>query len=58
MRLPGQKTWNLCVCTGLVGHRSYGVKVGERTFIQNRQQLIQSDEQLTQDLPDVDDFLN
>ena len=56
MRLPGQKSWSQGVCTGLVGPRSYGVKVGESTFVQNRRQLIQSDEQPLPSPPDVDDL--
>ena len=44
MRLPGQKTWSRGVCAGLVGPRSYRVKVGESTFVRNRRQLIRSDE--------------
>ena len=30
---------------GYIGPRSYGVKVGESTFVRNRRQLIRSDEQ-------------
>ena len=45
MRLPGEKRWSQGVCTGLVGPRSYGVRVGESRFVRNRRQLIRSDEQ-------------
>ena len=45
MRLPGEKRWSQGVCTGLVGPRSYGVRVGESQFVRNRRQLIRSDEQ-------------
>ena len=34
MQLPGQKAWSPGVCAGLVGPRSYEVKVGDRTFVQ------------------------
>ena len=33
MQLPGQKAWSPGVCAGLVGPRSYEVKVGDRTFV-------------------------
>ena len=56
MRLPGQKGWNQGVCTGLVGPRSYRVKVGESMFIRNSKQLIRSGEELTQSPPDADDL--
>ena len=56
IRLPGQKSWSQGVCTGLVGPRSYGVKVGESTFVRNRRQLIRSDEQPMPSPPDVDDL--
>ena len=42
MRLPGEKTWTPGVCAGLVGPRSYEVKVGDRNFMRNRRQLIKS----------------
>ena len=54
--LPGQKSWSQGVCTGLVGPQSYGVKVGESTFVRNRRQLIRSDEQPLPSPPDVDDL--
>ena len=56
MRLPGQRTWSPGVCTGLVGPRSYRVKVGEKVFVRNRRQLICSDKQLLP-VPDVDQSL-
>ena len=58
MRLPGEKTWSAGVCSG------YEVKVGDRVFIRNRRQLIQSKDQVapgtsmskesTQECPDTD----
>lgn len=56
MHLPEQKSWSQGVCMGLVGPWSYGVKVGDSTFIRNCRQLKRSDEQLTQNPPDVDDL--
>ena len=44
MRLPGEKTWSPGICAGLVGPRSYEVKVGDRTFVRNRRHLIRSQE--------------
>ena len=55
MRLPGQKTWSPGVCAGLVGPRSYEVKVGERAFVRNRRHLIKTDERVNDDLPEVED---
>ena len=52
MRLPGQKRWSQSVYTGLVGPWSYGVKVGESTFVQNCRQRILSGEQ-TMPSPDL-----
>ena len=42
---------------GLVGPRSYGVKVGESTFVRNRRLLIWSDEQPMPSPLDVEDLL-
>ena len=42
MRLPGEKRWSPGVRAGLVGPRNYEVRVGDRTFIRNRRQLLQS----------------
>ena len=42
MRLPGEKTWTPGMCAGLVGPRSYEVKVDDRNFVRNRRQLIKS----------------
>ena len=53
MCLPGQKTWSPGVCAGLVGPRNYEVKDGTRTFVRNRRQLIQSDEPVMEDPPEV-----
>ena len=55
MRLPGQSTWSPGVCAGLVGPRSYEVKVGDRTFVRNRRHLIQSKETVPEDLPEAED---
>ena len=41
---------------GLVGPRSYGVKVGESTFVRNRRLLIWSDEQPMPSPLDVEDL--
>ena len=49
MRLPGQKTWSPGVCAGLVGPRSYEVKVGERMFVRNRRQLLKTGEPANED---------
>ena len=46
MRLPGQTTWSAGACTGLVGPRSYEVKVGESVYRRNRRQLIHTNEPL------------
>ena len=54
MRLPGESTWSPGVCTGLVGSRSYEVKVGERTFVRNRHHLIRSNEVVVEDGPEVE----
>ena len=40
MRLPGAKTWSAGTCTGTMGPRSYGVKIGETIYRRNRRQLI------------------
>jgi hypothetical protein len=53
MLLPGKQTWSAGVCAGLVGPRSYEVKVGERTFVRNRRHLIKADEGVVEDLPEV-----
>ena len=50
MQLPGQKAWSPGVCAGLVGPRSYEVKVGDRTFVRNRRHLIKSEEPVVEDL--------
>ena len=55
MRLPGQQTWSTGVCAGLVGPRSYGAKVGDRTFVRNRRHLIKSDDPVVQEMPEVED---
>ena len=44
MKLPGEKTWTQGVCAGLVGPRSYEVKMGDRVFVRNRRHLLASDE--------------
>ena len=51
MRLPGQTTWSAGVCKGLVGPRSYEVKVGEGSYRRNHRQLIHADEPPLLDLP-------
>ena len=55
MHLPGQKTWSPGVCAGLVGRRSYEVKVGDRTFVRNRCHLIQSEEPGIESMPEVEE---
>ena len=52
MRLPGQTTWSAGTCTGLVGPRSYDVKIGERHYRRNRRQLIPTGEPPLQDVPE------
>lgn len=54
MQLPGEKTWSLGVCAGLVGPRSYEVRVGDRTFVRNRRHLIQSEEPVFEDMPETE----
>ncbi len=55
MRLPGQKVWSPGVCAGLVGPRSYVVKMGNRTFVRNRRHLIKSKDTREEDMPEVED---
>ena len=55
MRLPGESTWSPGVCSGLVGPRSYRVKVGGNVFIRNRRQLLPMDHQSQQEIPDIDE---
>ena len=55
MRLLGQQTWSTGVCAGLVGPRSYGVKVGGRTFVRNCRHLIKSDDPVVQEILEVED---
>ena len=55
MRLPGEKTWSPGVCEGLVGPRSYEVKVGDRIFVRNRRHLIKSDDLVAKDVPEVEE---
>ena len=55
MRLPGEKTWSPGVCGGMVGPRSYEVKVGDRTFVRNRCHLIKSKDVVTEDTPDLEE---
>ena len=55
MQLPGQKAWSPGVCAGLVGPRSYEVKVGDRTFVRNRRHLIKSEEPVVEDTPEVEE---
>ena len=43
-------TWSPGVCAGLVGPRSYEVKVGDRTFVQNCRHLIKSEEPVVEDI--------
>jgi hypothetical protein len=54
MRLPGQKTWTPGICTGLLGPRSYGVRVGDREYRRNRRQLLHTKEQLPRESPIVE----
>ena len=51
MRLPGEKKWTSGICTGPVGPRSYGVKVGEAEFRRNRRQLLHTSERPEIDIP-------
>ena len=53
-RLPGESTLSPGVCAGLVGPRSYEVKVGERTFVRNCRHLIRSNEVVVEDGPEVE----
>ncbi len=56
MRLPGEKVWSSSgVCAGLVGPRSYVVKMGNSTFVRNRQHLIKSKDTREEDMPEADD---
>ena len=55
MRLPVESSWSPGVCSGLVGPRSYKVKVGGNVYIRNRQQTILVNKPLPQDLPDIDE---
>ena len=55
MQLPGQTSWSPGVCAGLVGPRSYEVKVGDRTFVRNRRHLIKSGETVVEDMPEVEE---
>ena len=48
-----RKTWSPGVCAGLVGPRSYEVKVGDRTFVRNCRHLIKSEE--PEDMPEVEE---
>ena len=53
MQLPGESTWSLGVCNGLVGPRSYQVRVGGNVFIRNCRQLVIMDRQSLQEIPDI-----
>ena len=55
MRLPGEKRWSPGVCAGLVNPRSYEVKVGDRTFVRNRQHLIKSEDKFVEDTQEVEE---
>ena len=52
MKLPGEKTWTQGVCAGLVGPRSYEVKMGDRVFVRNRRHLLASDEPIRDQVPE------
>ena len=54
MHLPGQITWSAGVCTGLVGPRSYEVKIGDSVYRRNRCQLIHANEPPRRALPIVE----
>jgi len=56
MWLPGEHKWSVGVCSGLVGPQSYEVKVGDRVFIRNRRQLIQSKDRVAPETPMSDEF--
>ena len=58
MRLPGGSSWTTGVCNGLVGPRSYQVKVGGNVFTRNRRQLISMDHQPSREIPDIEEPLN
>ena len=53
MRLPRQTTWSPGVCTGLVGPRSYKVKVGDSVYRRNHRQFIRSHEEPARDLSEA-----
>ena len=51
MQLPGDKTWSKGVCEGVVGERSYRMKVGDTSYRWNRHHLRGTME--TQAPPDI-----
>ena len=55
MHLPGEKTWSPGVCAGLVGPRSYEVKVLDRTFVRNHRQLIKSDDHVVENTAEAEE---
>jgi len=55
MRLPGEKVWSPGICAGLVGPRSYEVRVGDRTFVRNRRHLIKSKDVVVEDTPEMEE---
>lgn len=52
MRLLGQSTWTIGVCTGRQGPQSYGVKLGETEYRHNCRQNIYTEEMPNLELTD------
>ena len=52
--IPGESTWTPGVCTRQCGPQSYGIRVGDREFRQNRRHLLLTGERPPQDIPSTE----